>query len=102
MPCLHAESLGSLTAEGDYQLKRDSVASHRSTQRKEQQRGAVRLAVEDTFVTSAGWIFSPLWSRRAESRRFGFRKGVGSETVEALLDDHSDFARTNFLRRTLR
>lgn len=102
MPCLHAESLSSLSTEGDYQAKTDPVGSLRSTKGKKQQRGAVPLAVVDTFVTSAGWIFSPLWSRRAESRRFGFRKGVGSETVEALLDDRSDFARNIFLRRASR
>lgn len=85
MPCLDSSmEPGSLTpgrsaaAGADEPLRRDAAAAPQ-------------------LVRSPGWFFSPLWSPRRSSR---FQEGMNSEQVEAWLDDHSDFTRAYFLRRT--
>uniref|UniRef100_UPI003AAA71EF cGMP-specific 3',5'-cyclic phosphodiesterase n=1 Tax=Centroberyx gerrardi TaxID=166262 RepID=UPI003AAA71EF len=91
MPCLHSEA-------------RESMESGRATP------GASPLpGTEESFrreaetdppmVTGIGWFFSPLWSPRSRTRRWGFGDGMESDRVEAWLDDHSDFTRAYFLRR---
>uniref|UniRef100_A0A671XEX2 Phosphodiesterase n=1 Tax=Sparus aurata TaxID=8175 RepID=A0A671XEX2_SPAAU len=47
-----------------------------------------------------GWFFSPQWSPRSKTHRRRFGDGMKSDQVEAWLDDHSDFTRAYFLRRT--
>lgn len=96
MPCLHGDSVA---AESDYQ---SNVNIPFISVGRVKQRTGKNCVEEDTFVTSAGWIFSPLWSRRAQSRSFGFPKAVGSKTVDAFLDYQSDSARNYFSRRASR
>ncbi|XP_035493811.2 cGMP-specific 3',5'-cyclic phosphodiesterase [Scophthalmus maximus] len=59
--------------------------------------GPPPAAGTDDTGKGLGWFFSPLWSPRAKTRRFG--DGLTSDRVEAWLDDHSDFTRAYFLRR---
>ncbi|XP_046901233.1 cGMP-specific 3',5'-cyclic phosphodiesterase [Hypomesus transpacificus] len=92
MPCLHSEALESMAA-ADGESPRASSKSGRD-------RSPGQVPEKDQpVVTSAGWFFSPLWSPRSKTHRWGFGKGVESDRVEAWLDDQSDFARS-YLRRT--
>ncbi|XP_073698328.1 cGMP-specific 3',5'-cyclic phosphodiesterase [Garra rufa] len=107
MPCLHTESLPSLPAEGRYGVpsaRRGSQGS-RSKSGKNGKNGEKGSRVErndsekeQSVITSAGWLFSPLWTPGAKTQRLGFRMGKESEKVKAWLDDHSDSARSYFSR----
>uniref|UniRef100_A0A669BXD3 Phosphodiesterase n=1 Tax=Oreochromis niloticus TaxID=8128 RepID=A0A669BXD3_ORENI len=52
------------------------------------------------MLQGTGWFFSPLWSPRSRLRSRKFGDGTTSYQEEAWLDDHSDFTRAYFLRRT--
>ncbi|XP_077936140.1 cGMP-specific 3',5'-cyclic phosphodiesterase isoform X1 [Gasterosteus aculeatus] len=55
---------------------------------------------EPPAVRGTGWFFSPQWSPRSKTREGRFGDGLRRDQVEAWLDDHSDFTRDYFLRRT--
>ncbi|KAM9769298.1 cGMP-specific 3',5'-cyclic phosphodiesterase [Menidia menidia] len=50
------------------------------------------------IVHGTGWLFSPMWSPRSKARCGEFVGGVPSDQV--WLDDHSDFTREYFSRRS--
>ncbi|KAM6972602.1 cGMP-specific 3',5'-cyclic phosphodiesterase-like [Aplochiton taeniatus] len=82
MPCLYSEGMESESP--DESTPGPSPCCDR------EQPSSNPFEDELTVVTSAGWFFSPLWSPRANTRRWGFGNGVESIKVEAWLDDHSD------------
>ncbi|KAM4603377.1 cGMP-specific 3',5'-cyclic phosphodiesterase [Polymixia lowei] len=88
MPCLHSETLKSMES---YRVTPSASGPEESSPK-----GAER---DQPTVTNVGWFFSPLWSPRSKTRRWGLGDGRKSEQVEAWLDDHSDFTRAYFLRR---
>ncbi|KAA0722481.1 cGMP-specific 3',5'-cyclic phosphodiesterase [Triplophysa tibetana] len=107
MPCLHTESLPSLPGEGRY----GDTSAHRGSQgsqsrlwknaksgEKKAPGDKKESEKEKRVITSAGWVFSPLWGPGAKTQRLGFRMGMESERVKAWLDDHSHSARSYFRR----
>ncbi|KAM4585460.1 cGMP-specific 3',5'-cyclic phosphodiesterase [Odontesthes bonariensis] len=58
-----------------------------------------RIAASDSpIVQGTGWLFSPLWSPRCKARSGEFVGDLSSD--QAWLDDHSDFTREYFSRRS--
>lgn len=55
-------------------------------------------AREPPVVRGTGWLFSPLWSPRTKRRGENFGGEMSSD--QAWLDDHSDFTRAYFSRRS--
>lgn len=105
MPCLHTESLPSLPGEGRYGDTSNRRGSQGSQSRlwkngksgEKKGRGDKKESEkEKCVITSAGWVFSPLWGPGAKTQRLGFRMGMESERVrvKAWLDDHSHSTRS--------
>ncbi|CAB1429661.1 unnamed protein product [Pleuronectes platessa] len=84
MPCLQSEAQESLEPD------RETPGTREESCRRE-------TVPELPLSKDMGWFFSPLWSPRSKTRRFGDR--MTRDRVEAWLDDHSDFTRAYFLRR---
>uniref|UniRef100_A0AAX7UIE7 Phosphodiesterase n=1 Tax=Astatotilapia calliptera TaxID=8154 RepID=A0AAX7UIE7_ASTCA len=91
MPCLHSEALESMEP-GSVSPGASPDAGAESMRRG--------IVSDSPMVQGTGWFFSPLWSPRSRlhSRKFG--DGTTSYQEDAWLDDHSDFTRAYFLRRT--
>ena len=90
MPCLESMEAGSATPGA-------SPAAWTEAEESSIRRETVTAP---PIVSGMGWFFSPLWSPRSKTRRRRFGDGMKSDQVEAWLDDHSDFTRAYFLRRT--
>lgn len=88
MPCLDSDARESAEPDG----ATPGAASARSF------RG--ETVSEPPAVRGTGWFFSPQWSPRSKTREGRFGDGLRRDQVEAWLDDHSDFTRDYFLRRT--
>ncbi|XP_034452405.1 cGMP-specific 3',5'-cyclic phosphodiesterase-like [Hippoglossus hippoglossus] len=84
MPCFQSE------AQESTEPDRETPGGREESCRRETVR-------EPPMSRDMGWFFSPLWSPRSKTRRFGDR--MTRDRVEAWLDDHSDFTRAYFLRR---
>ncbi|KAL6110076.1 uncharacterized protein ACO6RY_19231 [Pungitius sinensis] len=91
MPCLHSDAQKSMEPDGATPGAA-SPATARSFRGE-----TVR---EPPMIRGTGWFFSPQWSPRSKKRGERFGDGLRSDQVEAWLDDHSDFTRDYFLRRT--
>lgn len=87
MPCLESMEAGS-----------DTPGTSRASGAEESFRRETVTA--PPMVRGMGWFFSPQWSTRSKTHRRRFGDGMKSDQVEAWLDDHSDFTRAYFLRRT--
>ncbi|XP_029930792.1 cGMP-specific 3',5'-cyclic phosphodiesterase [Myripristis murdjan] len=91
MPCLYSEALecmesGRATPEAS-PVSRTGESLRRAT------------VTHPSMVKGIGWFFSPLFSPRSRTHCRRFEDGMGSDQVEAWLDDHSDFTRPYFSRR---
>ncbi|KAM8880087.1 cGMP-specific 3',5'-cyclic phosphodiesterase-like isoform 2-T2 [Spinachia spinachia] len=91
MPCLHAGAQESM--EPDAETPGTASTATAGSFRSE-------TVSEPPMVRGTGWFFTPQWSPRSKNRAGRFGDGLRSEQVEAWLDDHSDFTRDYFLRRT--
>ncbi|XP_068583315.1 cGMP-specific 3',5'-cyclic phosphodiesterase [Cebidichthys violaceus] len=90
MPCLHSKTPE--TMEPGTPASPATAGAERSF--------CGETVTEPPMVRGMGWFFSPLWSPRSKTRGGRFGDGLKSDQVEAWLDDHSDFTRAYFLRRT--
>lgn len=91
MPCLHSEALKSMEP-GRVSPGASPDAGAESIRRE--------IVSDSPMVQGTGWFFSPLWSPRSRLRSRKFGDGTTSYQEDAWLDDHSDFTRAYFLRRT--
>lgn len=91
MPCLHSEALESMES-GSVTPGASSDAGVESIRRE--------TVSEPPMLQSTGWFFSPLWSPRSRTRSRKFGDAARSYQEEAWLDDHSDFTKAYFLRRS--